>query len=128
MTEVYTSAWQGARTHPTQALDWPRRGVVFQSAQDMAIDARWVDNPEIFVLNDIVPPGVRDACARLALIASTGPLAPDLTRGVKLQTIGPITTEYDTYSPQSKRYLGVERMIAPYLASRNPFAARLERG
>ncbi len=113
MLEVYTAAWQGSRAVVGQALDWPRDGVVAF---------------EIDVLDSIVPPAVVNACAVLALKAATAPLAPDLGRVIKSQKVGPIETEYADYSPQSKRYLSVDRMLAPYMGSSNPFSARLERG
>lgn len=128
MIGAYVLAWQGARATAGQALDWPRRGVVFQQWQGQSVDPRWIDNYDIFVLPTIVPPAVRDACAVLALKANAGPLVPDLSRAIKRQKVGPIETEYADYSPQSKRYLAVDRMLAPYMASSNPYAARLERG
>lgn len=116
MGQVYAAAWQGVRAVAGQALDWPREGVVaFETVE---------------VLANIVPPAVANACALLALKASTGvALAPDLGQAKKRVKVGPIETEYADYSPQSKRYLAVDRMLAPYLAQQsNPFSARLERG
>lgn len=113
MLGAYAAAWPGSRAVGAQALDWPRVGAVAF---------------EIDVLATIVPPAVRDACAVLALKASTVALAPDLGRAIKRQKVGPIETEYADYSPQSKRYLAVDRMLAPYMAASNPFSARLERG
>lgn len=112
LAQYYGLAWQGTLATPEQALDWPRTGVV---AYGVAVSP------------DVLPPQVGDAQAVLALKALAGDLAPDLTRGVKQQTVGPITTIYDDYSPQSKRYTSVDRMLAPYLASRNPYSAALER-
>lgn len=115
MGQVYAAAWQGVRAVAGQALDWPREGVVaFETVE---------------VLANIVPPAVANACALLALKASTAVLAPDLGQAKKRVKVGPIETEYADYSPQSKRYLAVDRMLAPYLAQQsNPFSARLERG
>ena len=112
MGQAYAAAWQGARVDAVQALDWPRSGV---EAHGIALDAATLPGP------------VRDACAVLALKANAGPLAPDLAQRVKRQKVGPIETEYADYSPQSKRYLAVDRMLAPYLVTYTPFSARLER-
>ncbi len=111
--EFYGPAWAGCRATDTQALDWPRLGVTAY---------------EVLISELIIPPRVVDACALLALKAATvATLTPDLTRAIVRQKIGPLETEYADYSPQSKRYLEVDRMLAPYLDERNPYAARLER-
>lgn len=105
MVEVYRSAWQGTRVTGTQALDWPRDDVI---VDEFAVDA------------DIVPTAVKNACAALALKASSGALAADQTQTKTRVKVGPIETEFDPYSPQTKRYLSIDRMLAPYLASSGP--------
>lgn len=110
---VYQGCWQGSRVAATQALDWPRSGV----------EAFGFD-----IAADVVPLTVQNACAVLALKALAGPLAPDLGPRVKRKKLGPLETEYDDYSPQSKRYISVDRMLAPLLVSRNRFSAPLVRG
>jgi len=112
MSEAYAAAWQGSRATAAQALDWPRSGVEAFGYE---------------ILASIIPPAVGRACAVLALKALAGPLAPDLGRVVSRQVVGPIETQYADYSPQNKRYLSVDRMLAPYMPTRNPYAARLER-
>lgn len=109
---IYSAQWQGGRVGPLQALDWPRTGVC-TFGFDMA--------------SDVVPLTVQNACAILALKAMAGPLAPDLGPRVKRKKLGPIETEFDDYSPQSKRYLSVDRMLAPLLVSRSPYSAPLVR-
>lgn len=113
MGQVYAYAWQGKRATAEQALDWPRAGVVVF---------------EVAVSPAIVPPKIRDACAELALKAAATVLAPDLGPAKKRVKVGPLETEYADYQPQSRRYLSVDRMLAPYLAESNPFSIRLERG
>lgn len=111
MGGAYGLNWQGCRAVPGQALDWPRAGVTaFEET----------------VPRDDVPAAVQNACAILALKAQSGPLAPDLGPRVKRSKVGPIETEYDDYSPQSKRYISVDRMLSPYLAARR-FSAPLYR-
>jgi len=102
MTQAYRSRWQGARYTETQALDWPRQGVVRDS---------WA------VGYDEVPTEVKYACAELALKAATADLSPDLTQGVTREKVGQIEVEYDKSSPQRVRYAAIDAMLAPYLKS-----------
>ena len=102
MVQRYRSRWKGTRLLRDQALDWPRYGV--------EVD-RWT------VLSTIVPADIANACADLALKALTETLNPDLERGVKREKVGPLETEYDTYSPQAKRWQAVEQALQPYLRS-----------
>lgn len=109
MLQVYRDRWTGYRrvVNPMQALDWPRYGVE-------------VDH--FPVLYTIVPADVANACAELALKASTGALAPDLTQGVIRKKVGPIETEYNRGTPQYTRYRAIELRLAPYLQSSGSFA------
>lgn len=100
MTAVYRSRWQGARFTETQALDWPRAGVVRDSWQ---------------VGTDEVPVEVQRATAELALRAAAGDLSPDLKQAKTSVTVGPIRTDYDRSSPQAKRYRAIDAMLAPFL-------------
>jgi len=103
MTQAFTSRWQGLRAYPlTQALDWPRQGVV-------------VDN--VTVLITVVPSVIQRACAELALKASSGALSEDLTQGVTSETVGAISVTYDKTSNRKTKYTAVEAMLAPYLKS-----------
>jgi len=104
MTQMYRSRWDGVRYTEDQALDWPRAGVVRDSWQ--------VDTDE-------VPVEVQRACAELALKASSGELAPDLTRKVIREKIDVIETEYDRYSPEYTRYRSIDAMLKPYLGMTN---------
>lgn len=100
MTAVYRARWQGVRYTETQALDWPRAGVVRDSWQ--------VDTDEI-------PVEVQRACAELALRASAADLNPDLTQGVLSEQVGPISVTYDKSSPQRTRYAAIDAILSPYL-------------
>lgn len=101
MGQAYRLRWAGQRATSTQALDWPRTGAV-------------VDGYD--VPTDAVPVAVARACAVLALTASTEDLSPDLERAIKRERVDVIETEYDTASPQAKRYRAVDQLLAPYLA------------
>lgn len=107
MTGAYRSRWAGYRITASQALDWPRVGVLVDY---------WS------VASDIVPTEVANACADLAVKALTGELASDLERGIVREKVGPLETEYDRYSPQAKRYPAIDRMLAPYLVGSSAMA------
>lgn len=101
MEQAYRSRWSGYRNGDTQALSWPRNGVVIDRY--------------ILVDDDVVPAAVADACADLAFRAAAGDLNADLERGVVRKKVGPLETEYDRASPQSVRYRSIDMMLAPYL-------------
>lgn len=100
MEQAYRSRWSGQRVNSTQALSWPRYGVV--------VDCWTVDS-------DSVPAEIANACADLALKALSDDLNADLTRGVVRKKVGPIETEYDRLSPQSKRFPAIDMALSPYL-------------
>lgn len=109
MIQAYRQRWKGARMSATQALDWPRAWVYLGPGAN--------DEFPNLVADDVVPTEVKNACASLALRASSADLAPDLSQGKKRVKVGPIETEYDPYSPQSKRYAAIDAALAPYLAN-----------
>lgn len=111
MGQAYRLRWAGQRATSTQALDWPRYGVI-------------VDGYE--VASTVVPSAVSRACAELALRASADDLSPDLERGIKRERVDVIETEYDTTSPQHTRYRAVDQLLAAYLSGGGAFL-RVER-
>ena len=100
MEQAYRERWTGQRVNREQALSWPRYGVVVDS---WAVDS------------NIVPAEIANACAALALKALSDNLNADLTRAVVRKKIGPMETEYDRASPQSKQFRAVDMALAPYL-------------
>jgi len=100
MRQAYRSRWQGYRVNEDQALDWPR--------YDVEVEGYAVDS-------DIVPTEIKNACAELALKASSADLNPDLTQGVLSEQVGSISVTYDKNSPQRTRYAAIDAMLAPYL-------------
>lgn len=122
MLQVYRQAWKGVRMTSTQALDWPRGYVYLEPV----ITGANQEFPNL-VADNIVPTEVKRACAELALKANSGPLAPDLTQGKKKVKVGPLETEYDQYSPQTKRYRSIDLMLAPFLVSTGGVNVRLVR-
>ncbi len=102
MEQVYRLSWKGLRYTSTQALSWPRTDV-------------FIDDKQEYVDTDEIPTEVKNACAELALKALSGELYPDLKQNATEKTVGPLTTRYDPYSPQSKRYVSIDAMLAPLL-------------
>lgn len=104
MFQVYSLRWAGYRMTDTQALDWPRAYVPRIPAM----------TGTLYYADDAVPVEVIRACAELALKASAGTLLADLTQQKNSVTVGPISTTYDKYSPQTKRYSSIDAMLVPY--------------
>lgn len=100
MRQAYRSRWQGYKVNEDQALDWPR--------YDVEVEGYAVDS-------DIVPTEIKNACAELALKASSADLNPDLTQGVLSEQVGSISVTYDKNSPQRTRYAAIDAMLSPYL-------------
>lgn len=100
MVQAYRERWAGCRVNSTQALDWPRYGVVVDGYS---------------VASDSVPTDIANACADLALKASTAPLAPDIERAIIRDKTGPLETEWSPYASQVTRYRAIDGMLSPYL-------------
>lgn len=112
LEQRFRDRWQGNRHTTAQALSWPRNSVVVDGF--------------IVVDSNVVPSDVANACADLALKALSETLNADLERGIVREKTGPLETEYDPYSPQSKRYPAIDQALAPYLTG-GGVSARLVR-
>lgn len=110
MLQNYRMSWKGVRMTGTQGLDWPRGYVYRESFLNGASSSF-----PYLVDDDIVPTEVFQAFADLAFKASTDELNPDLDRGVISETVGPISTTYDTNSPQQRRYRAIDMLLRPLL-------------
>lgn len=102
LEQAYSSRWKGTRLMRAQALSWPRYGV---EADGYALPS------------STVPAGIANVCADLALQALSGPLNPNLERGIVREKVGPLETEYDRNSPQATRYRAVDMALAVFLKS-----------
>ncbi|MDM0041876.1 hypothetical protein QTI05_22740 [Variovorax sp. J22R193] len=100
MGQVYGTRWQGYRVSSTQALDWPRSGVV-------AFD---FDVPYTSI-----PTAIANANAEFALRASTGELLADQGRATKREKVGPLEVEYMDYATMATTYPAINGMLLPYL-------------
>jgi hypothetical protein len=112
MVQMYRAKWQGYRHSATQTLDWPRDYVYLEPFIVGAVGAY-----PYLVANNIVPVEVQRACAELALKSSTAELLADLTQQKASVTVGPISTTYDSSSPQFKRYTAIDAMLSPYFGN-----------
>jgi len=125
MIQMYRPRWKGSRMDQNQVLDWPRGYVYLQPFIKGALFP--FGTFPFMVPNDVVPDLVKNACAELALRVSAFDLLPDLTQGVERETIGPITVQYDKYSPQRRRYSAVDAMLAEFLSPGGDVSTRLVR-
>lgn len=109
MRQRYRLRWVGVKVTATQGLEWPRAWVALP---DSPSGYRSVP---AYVPMNVVPTEVQNACAELALRASTGPLSPDLGPQVVREKVGPIETQYLPASRQAMLYRAVDDMLAVYL-------------
>ena len=107
MQQAYRGRWIGSRLTAAQALDWPRWGVMLEG---------------FAISSAAIPADVANACADLALKALADELAPDLTRAVIREKVGPLETEYSAFSPESPRYQAIDMMLSAYLAGAGAMA------
>lgn len=107
----YRARWAGARKTTTQALDWPRSLVPIKDAPNL------YGGSASYYSDTTVPQDIKNACASLALRASTATLLADQTRTKNSVTIGQISTTYDAVAGQAVQYVEVDAMLAPYLKS-----------
>lgn len=107
MQQVYRLRWKGTRAGTVQVLDWPRFGVFVE-------DVAYAGFPYYVGVN-VIPAEVQNACAELALKASTAALAPDIEREVVHEKIGPLEAEYVPGAPQYVRYRAIDLMLKIYM-------------
>ena len=102
MSQTYRTKWLGFRRHSTQALDWPRVGVVVDKF--------------VVVLDSVVPDDIKKANAELAFKGAFGDLNTDQTQGVIRKKVDGIEIEFDKNSPQTKKILSALGMLTQYLS------------
>lgn len=110
LEQSYRMRWAGWRMSTAQALSWPRAWVPL------------VDTPYAWVsyyAQNVIPAQLVNACAELALRAAAADLAPDLKIRKDRVVIGPITTEFNRYSPQFVRYRAIDNMLAPFVSAQS---------
>ena len=113
----YGLRWLGARTNETQALNWPRAGIVDQDG--FAID------------DDAMPQALLDASAEAALrhLGEDDGLLPDVDEpGIEREKIkaGPVESDV-TYAGSNtglKRFTLIDKLLAPLISG----GTRVDRG
>jgi hypothetical protein len=113
--QVYRLRWKGVRVNGVQALDWPRGFVERDDYKYQGINGASMIGGYFYFPSDEVPKEVKNACAELALKASSEELAPDLGQGVIREKVGTLEVEYDKNSPQFTQYRAVNNLLAPLL-------------
>lgn len=108
MQQYFGGRWKGQRMSSTQALDWPRAGVVLEDGPGFGYGFDQVRH-------NVIPIEVKNACAELALRASIAALTEDRSTRVLQETVGPLTVKYDQYASQEKIFVAVNRMVSRYL-------------
>jgi hypothetical protein len=95
---LYGNRWPGYKSSSGQALDWPR---------DEAYD---IDGYELSGL----PTAIVNAACEAALIelVSANSINSSVTNGVKVETVGPITTEYFSSSGSKTVYKTISAPLA----------------
>lgn len=122
--ELSALIWRGLRVDDTQALSWPRQGVV---------------NPDSPTGNEyattVVPVKVKDATAELAFqivkAGTTDILAMGATDGIVQKVVGPLSTTYAEPYARARglaRYPTVLRFLRGLLASDGGGALSILRG
>ncbi|RZJ12070.1 MAG: hypothetical protein EOP39_04590 [Rubrivivax sp.] len=96
----FAERWKGYRVSTTQALDWPRVGVV-------------VDRFER--VYTVIPVELVRATIELALKSRTASLTADEAAQVKSEAVGPIAVTYADNARQQTRFAAVENMLHPLL-------------
>jgi hypothetical protein len=99
--QTYKDRWKGCLLNTTQALDWPRSGIVL--------------NDGSIVYPGTIPARVKQAFADLAFKAAGGELLGDISQQVIRQKVDVLEVEYQPNTRQTKRYTAIDAMLAPYL-------------
>ncbi len=109
LTASFGQRWLGRRAHETQALDWPRRGVVVRHG-----DGAWQS-----LASNLVPEAVKAATAELALLALKKDLLKPLPRGGQVKRVrvaGAVEQEFFEGAPATTDYPAVSGLLSVYLA------------
>lgn len=115
MVELYRMRWKGRRVLITQALDWPRVGVVLEDFGGSQGRHGFGSYGLFQVSYTIVPLELQSSCAEMAYRTLSGDLAADLGQMVLSEKVGPLQVNYSPNSPQYTRYRAMDMLLKPYL-------------
>lgn len=107
--QVYRLRFIGYRHTETQALSFPRDEIPRKDFTYL--------NQFSFYANNIVPAEVANACADLALRASTADLSPDVTRLATSEKVGALEVTWDNTKQPYTKYRAIDNLLAPFLSS-----------
>lgn len=120
MQQTYRMRWNGYRTSDSQAMDFPRIDMPRESSgRSYFGNLGSVGSYQSYYPSNIVPVEVQQANADLALKAAAGELLADIGQLVKEKQIGPLRTVFQDNSRPVKRYLAIDRLLAPFMCSAN---------
>ena len=115
MVQEYRERWKGRRVLITQALDWPRVGVVLEDFGGSQGRNNFGSYGLFQVSYTIVPIPVARACAEFALRVALADLAPDLGRPTIREKVDVIEVAYAPGARQTTKYRAIDNLLSPYL-------------
>jgi len=115
MGAAYRQKWKGRRVSTTQALDWPRVGVVLDDFNSSQNTFGFGYYGIIQVPFNTIPTQLVNACCEFALRASAGDLAADLDRETTMETVGSVSIAYRPGAPEHIRYRSLDLLLKPFL-------------
>lgn len=128
MLARYRGRWKGSKVKYAQALDWPRVGVTPDDSENpISLPSGYSYGYRYVIPYTTLPEEVKKVCAEYALRAAAGPLLDDQTQKVLQETVGPITTKYDSNSPAHTQYLQADMTLAPLLSTGGGCVVKLRR-
>ena len=127
MTQEYRNRWKGRRVLITQALDWPRAGVVLEDFSGSQGRHGFGGYGLAQVAYTIVPIPVMRACAEFALRTGAAALAPDLGRPTISEKVDSIEVHYAPGARQTTRYQAMDNLLSPYLLNAG-YGGKVTRG
>lgn len=130
----YRTRFSGYRTLAyTQALEWPREGVVLDWLPTSGYLHLYNYNSGAVLLlaNNIIPQQLKDAVAEAAIreLASPKSLTPDRKPSgqVLVQTVGPISTTYANVADARPIVTVIDELLTPLLLRKSALSGSLTR-
>lgn len=113
LTAQYRGKWLGYRSHSTQALDFPRTGIVVDEF--------------ITIESNQIPVELKNAQCELAARANNGALMQDETQKVKREKVDVIEVEYVESASVQTRYAQIDNLLSVLLSTTNSIQATVVR-
>lgn len=113
LTAQYRGKWLGYRSTSTQALDFPRTGIVVDDF--------------ITIESNQIPKELKNAQCELAARANDGALMQDETQKVKRKKADVIEVEYVESASVQTRYAQIDNMLSVFLSTTNSIQVEVVR-